>query len=112
MIGFVNNKGVPPVCCGDKMSELIPNTVDASFEKHKPVVTAVKDGLTVRIGSAPHPMEDAHHIEFIYVETVRGGQRKRLNAGEEPKAAFSFTDDEPVAVYAYCNIHGLWKTEI
>ena len=112
LIGLIDNKGVPMVCCGEKMTELVPNTVEASVEKHLPVVTAVDEGFRVQIGGAPHPMEEAHHIAFVYVETVRGGQRKCLKVGEEPTAAFSFSDDSPVAVYAYCNIHGLWKTEV
>jgi superoxide reductase len=110
--GLIDNKGIPMVCCGEKMSELAPNSAEASIEKHLPVVTNVKDGVTVQIGSIPHPMESAHSIAFIYVETERGGQRKSLKAGSEPNAVFSFTDDRPIAVYAYCNLHGLWKTEI
>jgi len=112
LIGFVKNKGVPIVCCGEKMKELVPNTVEASNEKHLPDVTVSGDRVDVQIGSVLHPMEDAHYITFVYVETERGGQRKCLNPGEEPKLSFCFTDDKPLAVYAYCNLHGLWKTEI
>jgi superoxide reductase len=57
-------------------------------------------------------MEEAHHIAFVYVETERGGQRKGLKAGEAPALSFSFTDDKPVAVFAYCNLHGLWKVDV
>ena len=57
-------------------------------------------------------MTEEHHIAFVYVESERGGQRKALNPGEEPKLTFSFSDDKPIAVYAYCNLHGLWKTDI
>jgi len=109
---LINSKGVPLVCCGEKMTELIPNTVDASLEKHKPVVTASDSSITVEVGSIPHPMQYDHLITFVYVETERGGQRKYLKAGEEPKLMFSFSNDKPIAVYAYCNLHGLWKTEI
>lgn len=112
LIGLVLNKGVPLVCCGEEMTELVANTVEASREKHIPVVKTEGNLLTVEVGSAPHPMQDVHHIEFIYVETKRGGQRKSLNPGEEPKAEFMLIDDEAVAVYAYCNLHGLWKTEL
>jgi superoxide reductase len=111
MFGAILSGGTP-VCCGEQMTELVPNTVEASAEKHLPVVTSVDNGIEVTVGSAAHPMEEAHHIEFVYVETGRGGQRKSLKAGEKPSARFSFVDDAPVAVYAYCNIHGLWKTEI
>jgi len=112
MAEVINNKGVPMVCCGEKMTELIPNTVDASKEKHLPVVTVSGDTLNVEVGSIPHPMQDDHHIVFVYVETEQGSQRKHLKIGKEPKSTFSFSKDKPVAVYAYCNLHGLWKNEI
>jgi len=109
---LVIDKGAPLSCCGEKMLALIPNTVDASQEKHVPVVTKTGNTISVKVGSIPHPMEEKHYIMFIYVETKNGGQKKRLNAGEKPEAEFSFINDEPVAVYEYCNIHGLWKTEL
>jgi len=106
------NKGVPLVCCGQNMTELIPNTVEASTEKHLPAVTASVNCIDVQVGSVPHPMEEGHHITFVYVQTEQGGQRKCLTVGAEPKCSFSFTDDKPVAVYAYCNLHGLWESTI
>jgi len=109
LTGLILNKGAPLVCCGQKMTELIPNTVEASAEKHVPAVTKSGDGISVQIGSVPHPMEEAHHISFIYVETEQGGQRKCLKLGAEPKCDFAFTNDNPIAVYAYCNLHGLWE---
>ena len=112
LIGLIENKGVPTVCCGEKMTELVPNTVEASVEKHLPVVMVSGDCISVQVGSVPHPMEDAHHITFVYVETQRGGQRKCLKLGDEAKLTFAFSDDKPVAVFSYCNIHGLWETEI
>lgn len=112
MVGLIDDNGVPLVCCGDEMEELIPNTTEASTEKHLPAVTVSGNSISVQIGSVPHPMEDAHHIAFVYVETECGGQRKLLKVNAAPSAAFSFTDDKPVAVYAYCNLHGLWKTDI
>ena len=112
MVGLIEDHGAPLVCCGESMSELIPNTVEASAEKHLPFVSASGNTISVQVGSAPHPMEEAHHIEFVYVETDRGGQRKCLSAGETPAVEFVFADDKPVAVYSYCNLHGLWKTEI
>jgi superoxide reductase len=121
LIGLIKNKGVPMVCCGEKMTELIPNTVEASTEKHLPVVKSEAGTcscgcdcicLTVEVGSVSHPTEEAHHITFVYVESEQGGQRKCLKAGDEPKLEFCFVNDKPVAVYAYCNLHGLWKTEI
>ncbi|MDR1992082.1 MAG: desulfoferrodoxin [Nitrososphaerota archaeon] len=108
----INDKGTTMMCCGEKMTELMPNTVEASVEKHLPVIGVLDDSLRVEIGSVPHPMQDDHYIVFIYVETEHGGQCKYLSPGEEPKLAFSFSNDKPVAVYAYCNLHGLWKTKI
>ena len=112
LIGLIEDKGVPMVCCGEEMAELVPNTVEASAEKHLPVAAVNGDSITVQVGSLPHPMEEKHNIAFLYVETLRGGQRKCLKVGEEPARSFSFSDDKPVAVYAYCNLHGLWKTEL
>ena len=112
MVGLINDRGVPLVCCGQNMTELVPNTVDASTEKHVPVVTVSGDNISVQVGSALHPMEDKHHITFVYVETKQGGQRKSLNIGTDPKCTFSFSDDAPVAVYAYCNLHGMWKAQV
>jgi len=112
MIGLIQDKGVPMICCGEKMAELVPNTVEASQEKHLPAVT-VKDGvISVAVGSVAHPMEEGHHISFVYVETEQGGQRKCLNVGAEPKLTFSLSEDKAIAVYAYCNLHGMWKTDI
>ena len=91
---------VPVFCCGQKMEELVPNTVEASGEKHIPVVTDLGDGrLKIEVGSVHHPMLEEHHIAFVYVETENGGIRVNLK-------------DEPVAVYEYCNLHGLWKVEL
>ena len=112
LIGLIEDKGVPMVCCGEKMTELIPNTVDASGEKHLPEVTASGNNIKVQVGSVLHPMVEEHYITFIYVETEHGGQRKVLKPGDAPIAEFSFIDDKPIAVYEYCNLHGLWVVEI
>jgi superoxide reductase len=112
MVGLINDSGVPMSCCGDEMTELVPNTTEASVEKHLPVVNETGGNITVSVGSVPHPMEDEHHISFVYMETEHGGQRKCLKAGEEPKVSFNFIDDKPIAFSAYCNLHGLWKTEL
>ena len=205
LIGMIDNKGVSIVCCGQNMTELVPNTVDASREKHLPVVTlgcydcgecacgcgcgpdcdcgcqegkectcgcdggcgdgcgcqeghdcgcgdecgcqdhececgcdcgcedhdcdggcgdddcecgcGCEDeccdcGFTVTIGSELHPQTPEHHISFVYVQTENGGRRKNLPIDGEPRVSFCCCDDEPVAIYAYCNIHGLWKVEL
>jgi superoxide reductase len=109
---LVNDPGAPLVCCGDKISKLEANTTDASVEKHMPVAAISGNNLDVKIGSVPHPMANEHHIAFVYVETEHGGQRKNFEAGDAPSLAFCFAEDKPIAVYAYCNLHGLWKTVI
>lgn len=112
-VGVIKDSGVPMVCCGQPMTVLNVNTVDASVEKHTPMVTVDGNKVTAVVGSVEHPMVDVHYIEWIYVETNKGGQRKALNPGESPKAEFVMADGEVAqAVYAYCNLHGLWKTEI
>lgn len=110
IIAIVKKTGVPVICCGEPMTEIVPGTVDASLEKHVPVYE-VKDGkVTVTIGSVEHPMQEEHYIEWIALETKFGNQRKALKPGDQPKACFSICDgDEVVAVYEYCNLHGLWK---
>lgn len=114
IIGMIHDAGVPVVCCGQKMTRLEPGTVEASVEKHLPVVTVSEDGKTVtaNVGSVTHPMTPEHSITWVYLETDKGGQRKALNPGEEPTVAFALADEKPIAVYAYCNLHGLWKTEV
>ena len=112
IIGLINNAGVPMICCGEKMTQLIPNTADASQEKHVPVITKNNNKITVDIGSIPHPMTEEHAIQWIYIETKKGGQRKSLKPNESPSATFILEDDEALNAFAYCNLHGLWKAEI
>ncbi len=113
LIGMVQNAGVPVVCCGEKMVELVPNTVDAAKEKHVPVVAVSGATVAVEVGSVPHPMQPEHFIDWIYLQTVQGGQRKALSVPGEAKATFALTDgDKPIAVFAYCNLHGLWKVTV
>lgn len=93
------------------MEELIPGTVDASLEKHVPVVTRLDDcHIKVEVGSVAHPMLPEHHIAFIYVETENGGIRVDLK--DKPEAVVCVCNEKPVAVYEYCNLHGLWKTDV
>ena len=94
------------------LTELVPNTVDASGEKHLPVVRAEGDKLIARIGSVDHPMVPEHFIQWVFVETDKGIHRLDLQPGEAPEAVFSIPGEKPVAVYEYCNLHGLWKTSL
>ena len=90
--------------------ELIPGTVAASKEKHVPVVTKKCKQVKVDVGSVAHPMPQEHLIEWVLIETEQGYQIKYLTAEGSPVANFSLTDgDKLVAVYAYCNLHGLWR---
>lgn len=110
LIEMVDDRKVNPVCCGEKMMELVPGKIDASLEKHVPVVE-IKDGVVeVMVGSVAHPMTEEHLIEWIVVETEKGVYRKNLKAGDAPMARFMLLDDEKVVnVHAYCNLHGLWQ---
>ena len=112
LIGMVHSAGVPMMCCGQKMDALEPNTVEASGEKHLPAVTVEGDLIKVNIGTVDHPMAEEHYIEWVYVQTEKGGQRKALKPGDAPAVSFRLEDDKAVAVYAYCNLHGLWMTEL
>lgn len=110
IIEFVKDAGVPVMCCGRKMTQIVPNTVDAATEKHVPVYEIEDGKVQVTIGEVEHPMLPEHYIEWIAIETTHGCQRKELKPGDAPKACFGLCDGEELkAVYAYCNIHGLWK---
>lgn len=112
IITKIRDKKVPVMCCGQKMTELVPGTVDASLEKHVPVVSVEGNTVSVEVGEVAHPMVEEHFIQWIYLLTDKGGQIKYLNPGEAPKATFALSDEKPLAVYEYCNLHGLWKTDI
>lgn len=100
------------VCCGQKMNLLKANTVDASKEKHVPVIVSEGDSTTIKLGSVPHPMTEEHHIEFIEIVRKDGKYgRTRLAVGGPPEATFNIKADDIATVYAYCNLHGLWKAE-
>ena len=109
----VHDSGVPVVCCGEPMQELVPNSTDAAAEKHVPVIEVSGDKVKVTIGSAPHPMADDHYIEWIYLSTEQGNQRKLLAPGDEPSREFAIVPgDKVVSAFAYCNKHGLWLKEL
>lgn len=112
LIGLINNGGVPMICCGEPMEELIPNTVDAATEKHLPEISVNGRLVHVKIGSVAHPMTEEHHISFIYLQTANGGQRRSLKIDTQATAMFAVLEDQPLEVFAYCNLHGLWKTTV
>ena len=111
IVAMVKETPVETMCCGQAMRELVPGTTDGAVEKHVPVYTVEGNTVKVKVGSAEHPMTDAHHIEWIAIETENGNQRKELKAGDKPEATFALVPRDKVkSVYEYCNIHGLWKT--
>lgn len=113
MVGLIHDSGVPMVCCGEEMVELVPNTTDGAHEKHVPVACVDGNNVVINVGSVDHPMIDAHWIQWVYLETDKGGHRKVLHPGEKPRVTFALTEDEkPVAVYEYCNLHGLWMAKV
>lgn len=99
------------ICCGGKpMKDLTANSTDAAQEKHVPVVTVEGNIVSVDVGSVRHPMEEVHSIQWVHIVTNKGIQRKYLEANTEPVVKFALCDDEKLEdVYAYCNLHGLWK---
>ena len=110
MVELIKDKGVPMLCCGQAMTELIPGTTDGAADKHIPVYTVNGQQVNVTVGSTEHPMAEVHYIEWIAVETEHSILRTALQPGQPPKASFTLAEGETVqAVYAYCNLHGLWK---
>ncbi len=107
----VKDAGVPVMCCGQEMTELVPGTTDAAFEKHVPVCQVENNLVTVTVGSVEHPMMPEHFIEWILLQTKQGNQRKLLKPGDKPTACFALCEgDEVISAYAYCNLHSLWKS--
>ena len=111
IIEYVKETGVPVMCCGQKMTELIPGTSDGAREKHVPVVSVTGDKVVVEVGAVEHPMVEAHYIQWIAIETTKGSQRVKLEYTDKPRAEFKLADGEMlVEAYEYCNLHGLWKS--
>lgn len=109
-VGMIKESGVPMMCCGQKMTELVAGTTDAAVEKHIPVYEVKDNKIYVNVGEVEHPMMAEHFIEWVSVQTDKGTQLKKLAAGQKPEVVFAICEDEKVeAVYAYCNLHGLWK---
>ena len=110
IVAVVKKTGAPLVCCGEEMVELRAGSVDASLEKHVPVFEVKGNMVSVKVGSVEHPMTEEHFIEWVLVQTKFGNQRKQLKPNQKPEVCFALCEgDEVEAVYAYCNLHGLWK---
>ena len=115
LITTLHDAGVPMLCCGEKLRELIPNTVEASGEKHLPVVERSSSTLTVTVGAVEHPMVDVHHIQWLYVETAQGGHIRYLHPGEAPRAVLSWATRHrwrsmPTAICMACGRQNSDKT--
>ena len=109
---MVYDTDIPLHCCGDQMEVLVPGSVDASVEKHVPDVKIGEGLVEVNVGSVNHPMEEVHWIEWVQLITDQGSYRKWLNPGEAPNVKFLLDGEKPLVVYAYCNLHGLWKADL
>ena len=110
LVMMMHKSGVPMICCGEEMTQLTENTTDGAVEKHVPAVVREDNKVHIAIGSAPHPMIEAHYIQWIILETSNGVQIKFLKPNEEPAADFVVrADDRMIKAYEYCNIHGLWS---
>ncbi len=112
VVAKIVEKPCPIMCCGEAMVELTANTEEAAFEKHIPDVTMDGDVIVAKVGSVEHPMMPEHFIQFITLETEGGMQIKYLKPEEKPEAKFVAADGKAIAVYEFCNLHGLWKKEL
>ena len=108
IVEVLHGGGGELVCCGDPMVLFVENTVDAAKEKHVPVVEKAEQGIKVKVGSVPHPMEEKHYIEWVEVIVDGKVCREFLKPGDAPEALFNL-QDENVTAREYCSIHGLWK---
>jgi superoxide reductase len=108
MVEVVHTGAGELVCCGQSMTKLTENTVDAAKEKHVPVIEKVEAGYKVSVGSVAHPMEEKHYIEWIELIADGKAYRQFLEPGQAPQATFAITADS-VTAREYCNLHGLWK---
>lgn len=111
LVELINEGGGELVCCGEPMEKLEAKTEDEGKEKHVPVVEKEGDILKVKVGSVPHPMTEAHYIEWIVIKYDNKVQHIKLKYTDSPEATFIVDKDaSEIEVYEYCNIHGLWKT--
>lgn len=111
LIHVIDDKNLPMTCCMTDMTEIVPNVTEKeNGELHLPVVTRHDNIVNVQIGKKPHPMTPEHYIKWILIHTKKGCQRIELEYTDKPCADFHVApDDEVLSVYAYCNVHGLWK---
>lgn len=112
VVAMIEESGVAMVCCGQEMAEVTPREEEEIGEKHVPVYRVEGSKVMVEVGSIRHPMEALHYIQWVCIETSRGMQIRQLLPGDEPKVCFTLCEGDTLrGVYAYCNIHGLWKAQ-
>lgn len=112
IVAVINDGGVTPSCCGEPMELLVAGSTDAATEKHVPVITREDKHLVVSVGEVDHPMAPEHFIEWIALVTEGKICLKRLSPGDAPKTRFGACCSEGGTIYAYCNLHGLWKADV
>lgn len=105
IIAMVKDKGVPVMCCGQKMTELVPGTTDAAVEKHVPVYSVEGNTVSVVVGDVEHPMLEEHYIEWVSLQTKQGNQRKVLKPGEKPEVCFALCEGDEVKQYMHTVIY-------
>lgn len=108
IVEVVHGGGAALVCCGQEMTLMTENTVDAAKEKHVPVIEAVAGGIKVKVGSVPHPMEEKHYIEWVEIVADGTAYRQFLKPGQPPEAFFPVAP-KTLTAREYCNLHGLWS---
>jgi superoxide reductase len=111
LVAVVEKGTCVPNCCGQPMDKLEAGAVEAAVEKHIPVVTRADGKIVARVGEVDHPMLDVHYIPWIALASAARTEIHYLKPGEEPVACFADDGADDVTVYAYCNLHGLWKAE-
>ena len=110
---MIDDKGVLVFCCGEPMKQFKAGETEGASEKHLPVVKAEGDTVSVCVGEVTHPMQDEHHIAHVWLVTDKGVYRRDLPHTGAPEATFRLAADEKaVAVYEFCNLHGLWRTTL
>lgn len=111
IITMIKDNGVPIKCCGENMQEITSGTSEGAHEKHMPVYNVNGETVTVSVGETEHPMTPEHYIDWVCIETESGFQLKNLTQDMSPKVSFSLSKGDKVkAVYAFCNLHSLWKS--
>lgn len=112
LVEMIEDSSVNITCCGEVMEEIVANTTEAATEKHIPVYTENENEVTITVGETIHPMEENHYIKWIHLETNKGNYHFNLKPGMEPMIKFKKDENETILkIYAYCNLHGLWKNE-